>query len=414
MAAQQPVFLERSTRVAHDEGAGPTERCIETLQKLQLMLQVPGCGPSLRGEALERDAVPALLPAWQDLCGRTVEDNVYYSPRYAQALLKSVERDKDGGFAVVWDESRLVAVLPFMSPKFAIPVLRPAGRAWQSKYTFSCTPLLDKSLKTEAAEALVNVLGSISEGEWIIPTVNTEGEACRSMIAALVRRGTPWVFSNHFHRATLEAGGTFDEHMNGHVCSKRRKSLARNRRRLEELGQVEHESHSFGAGLERAVSAFLEIEANGWKGKRGTALACEEKTRQFATNAFTGEEANSICRADVLTLDGAPIAVSLIVLAGRTGFAVKSSYDESYRSYSPGLLLETEVIRSFLSGNWAGRLDSATSGTHVLESLWPGRIEVADLMFSLSPRNSELRLSALQISNRMRRNIRTGLKRLIR
>jgi len=310
-------------------------------------------GPSwkwgLRGELLGRDAVPMLLPAWEDLCARSVEDNVYYSPRYAQALLHSVEERQNVRFAVVWDHSSLVALLPFTSARSVVPGLRAAGRAWQSKYTFSCTPLLDKNLKTEAADTLLNVLASISESEWIIPTMNTGGEACQSMVAALAQRGVPWTFLNHFRRAKLEAGPTFDEHMNLHVGSSRRKGLARTRRRLEEVGKVEHESYTSGEGLDRAVSAFLKIETGGWKGKRGTALDCDEQTRQFAKDAFTGSETNSICRADMLTVSGVPVAVSLIVLAGRTRFAVKACYDESYRRYSPGLLLETEVIRSFLS-----------------------------------------------------------------
>jgi CelD/BcsL family acetyltransferase involved in cellulose biosynthesis len=377
------------------------------------MLQVPGWNLDLRGEVLGRDALPTLLPAWEDLCARSVENNVYYSPRYARALLASVERDTKIGFAVVWDGMRLLALLPFTRSNFAIPLVRPAGQAWQSKYTFSCMPLLDKLRKTEAAAALLDVLASITAGEWIIPTVNTKGEACRALLAALERKKLPSVLLGHFQRAVLEIGGTFEEHMTRQVSSKRRKDLARTRRRLEELGKVAHESHRFGEGLERAVSAFLKIEASGWKGKQGTALSCNEQTRQFAINAFTGEKANSICRADVLTLNGAPIAVSLITLAGRTGFTVKGCYDEAYRSYSAGLLLEIEVIRSFLSENWASRLDSATAGTHVIDSLWPGRVEVADLTFSLSPRYPKLRLCALQISDQMRRNIRTGIKRLL-
>jgi hypothetical protein len=37
------------------------------------------------------------------------------------------------------------------------------------------------------------------------------------------------------------------------------------------------------------------------------------------------------------------------VFAGGTGFTVKCTYDEAYRSYSAGMLLETEVIRSFVA-----------------------------------------------------------------
>jgi CelD/BcsL family acetyltransferase involved in cellulose biosynthesis len=374
------------------------------------MLQVPGWKLGLTGEVVGREALPAFFTPWEDLCRRSAEDNAYYSPRYAKALLDNVERDKNVRFALVWHEAKLVALLPFTSAEFVIP-FRPAGRAWQSKYTFSCMPLLDTHLTLEAAEALLDVLDSIRGGEWILPALNTDGAACKAMTAALERKGLPWVFSGHFQRATLDSSSTFEEHMKQHVCSKRRKDLARNRRRLEQLGKVEHETYSFGEGLDRAVAAFLEIEASGWKGRQRTALACDEQSRRFAVDAFTGEQAKSICRADVLTLNGEPIAVGLIVLAGDTGFSVKCSYNEAYRRYSVGLLLEVEVIRSFLSEKWACRLDSATSGAHVIDSLWPARIEVADLIFSLSLRYPELRLLALQTSDQVRRNVKSEIKR---
>lgn len=372
--------------------------------------RAPSC---LYGEVLDLDVLEKLLPAWEDLCTRAAEDNVYYSPRYAQALLQTVEAHQNVRFAVVWDGARLVAMLPVTAPQVAIPVLQSAGRAWQSKYTFSCTPLLDAGLKVDAAEALVNVLASIADAEWIVPALNKSGAACESLVAALSRRGVPWTFSGGFQRATLEAGTAFEDHMRLRVGSSRRKGLARTRRRLEEIGEVKHECHTCGEGLDRALSFFLRIEASGWKGRRGTALVCRQETREFARRAFTGDRSNSICRADVLTVGGNPIAVSLIALAGRTGFAVKACYDEAYRKYSPGLLLEAEIVRDFLSSNWASRLDSATLGTHVLDDLWPDRTEVADLTFSLSPRYAKQRLAIARTSNRTTEAMRRSLKRLI-
>jgi hypothetical protein len=223
----------------------------------------------------------------------------------------------------------------------------------------------------------------------------------------------PWLYVNRFQRASLEGIGTFEEHMRRHVSSKRRKDIARNRRRLEQLGKVGHESHRFGGGLDRAVSAFLKIEASGWKGRRGSALACDKQTRKFAVGAFTGDEKTSICRADVLTLNDVPIAVSLVTFAGSTGFAVKCCYDETYRSYSAGLLLEIEVIRSFLSENWCHRLDAATAGPHVIDGLWPGRVEVADLIFSFSPWLARPRLSALEKMERATAGGKAALKSIL-
>ncbi len=367
----------------------------------------------LRGEILERDALLGIEPAWLDLCDRCAEDNVYYSPGYAKALLQSVERNTDVRFAVVWNEAQLVGFLPFTRSKITIPLLQAARKAWRSQYTFSCTPVLDRHQKLEAANALIDVLAAESAGEWILPTVNIRGEACQVFVLALENRQAPWAISNLFERAVLDVGSTYDEHMKRHVSTSRRKGLNRNRRRLEELGSVEHRSYTSGNGLDAAVSAFLKIEASGWKGKRGTALACDEWTRKFAVSAFGGTEGQPICRADLLVLNGEPIAVSLIVSAGTTGFAVKCAYDEAYRTYSPGLVLELEVIRSFLSEGWARRLDGATAGAHAIDELWSGRVDVADLTFSLARSNSKFRLSALSRADHYKQAARSTAKRLL-
>lgn len=366
----------------------------------------------MRGEVLGRDALPALLPAWDDLCARTVESNVYYAPRYARALIDNINHDTSLNFATVWQGETLAAMLPFTRSRVESPWLATAARAWQTDYTFSCTPLLDRSCSADAAAALIALLGTIKEGEWIFPTINRHGPACRALIEALENDDRPYVFLNSFQRAVFDCAGSFDEYMQNCLSSKRRRDLARSRRRLEEIGMVAHEFHCFGEGLDRAVQTFLAIESSGWKGKRGTALACRTPTRQFALDAFTGDPENSICRADVLTLNATPVAVGLIVFSGGTGFTVKGAYDENYRSYSVGLLLEVEVLRSILTDRWASRLDSATNGGHVIDSLWPGTIEVGDLMFSLAPHHAERRLSVLSQADRAKQTVRTAAKAL--
>ncbi|MCF8477700.1 MAG: GNAT family N-acetyltransferase [Pseudolabrys sp.] len=366
----------------------------------------------LCGDVLEREALPSLVPAWEKLCARAIEDNVYFTPRYTRALIDNIESNRSLRFAVVWQGAELVALMPFTRSKVELSFLGTAARAWQTEYSTSCVPLLDRTRATQAADGLVKLLTAINQGEWIISAVNTNGAACNALMTSLANENRPWRISNGFERATLKPGDSFDGHMQKYLSSKRRRELKRNRRRLEKIGEIQHESHYSGAGLTRAVEAFLDIEASGWKGQRGTALKCRPETRQFAFDAFTGGASDSICRADALTLDGTPIAVSLTVLAGGTGFTVKCAYDEAYRSYSPGLLLEIDVIRSFLTERWADRLDAATSGAHVIDSLWPGRTKVADLNFTLASRNAQMHLSALGIATQAKRSAKTALKTL--
>lgn len=362
----------------------------------------------------DRGEMAALMPAWQDLAARCAEDNVYYAPRYASALLDTVEARSKPRLVTAWRKGKLIGLLPVTTSALVLPGIRPGGQAWRTLYTFSCTPLLDKDTVGGAAAAVLDGLAALRRGEWALPTLNTDGPACGVMIDALRRRDVPFALVNPFERACLPAGPSFDEHMKSHVAPKLRRELARNRRRLEERGSVTFETHRAGPGLAKAVDDFLRIEASGWKGRRGTAMACSAASRALALRAFNSPTEGA-CRADVLALNGTPIAVGLIVFAGGTGFTVKNAYDEAYGSVAAGLLLELEIIQSFLSERWAERLDSGTNGKHVIDRLWSGRIKVADLVFSLAPVAARARLAtycaAARAAARLKARAKTVLKR---
>ena len=375
-----------------------------------LMRYLPETGLTI--EICDVIAMQADIAAWEDLCGRAVEDNVYATPHYALALLDTLARRDAVKFVTVREGDRLVGLLPVVTSPVAVPGLRARGHAWVTDYTFSATPLLDRSCATDAAAALVRGLRKLGGGEWVIPTINVEGPAGRALIDALESQRVPWTLRAGFERASLAIGQSFDDLMTAQIGAKRRRELARNRRRLEELGEVRHEVHTSGEGLARAIAAFLELEASGWKGERGTALACRPETRAFAERVFAGH-GGVRCRADLLLLNGKPIAAGMIVMTGNTGFTVKGAYDEAYAKFSAGLLLEVEVLKSFLSDKWASRLDAATAGEHVIDRLWPDRVKVADLVFSLAAHVPALRLKAHLRVLDAKQAVKDRIKRLL-
>lgn len=373
-----------------------------------------GCNERLSIKIFDRSTLSTLLPDWTDLAGRAAEDNVYYAPHYAMPLLQTVDRNQAVTIVTVWDQTSLIALLPVVTRRVPVPGLVAAGGAWETEHTYSCTPVLDRVRLQDAARGLVQALSSLRSGEWEIPNVRLNGPAGKALCAALDERNAPWAAPASFKRAMLAKGLSFNDHMQSRVASKRRRELARNRRRLEELGVVSHRSVTAGKDLDHALSEYLRIEASGWKGKRGTALACRPSDAEFARQAFGARGGNSNCRIDMLLLDDRPVAAGLIVFSGRTGFTVKNAYDEAYASFSAGLLLEVEVIKSFLNEDWASQLDSGTSGGHVIEHLWPDSMEIGNVYFSLAstaPRarlNSYVKLQALQADTKNRLKSVTG------
>ena len=362
---------------------------------------------------VDRPGLPALLPHWIGLVERNAEDNVYYAPHYAIPLLETVASNVGIRILTVWSGEILVGLFPITPNSLSFPGLIPAGQAWQTLFTFNCMPLIDRHDPLKTASALIKGLAGLRSGEWVIPEMNVDGPVWRAMIEALDAQAMPWLMLNEFDRAMLTAEGSYEDHVQRHLSSKRRRDLARNRRRLEERGQVSTETHLSGESLATAAEAFLRIEEGGWKGKRGTALASRDDTRQFALRAFNSANNNDV-RIDLLLVNGTPIAAGVIVFAGGTGFTIKNAYDEAYAGYSAGLLLEMEVLRSLLTGKWAEKLDSATNGAHVIDGLWPRRRRVADLVFSSASARGRAGLAAYRRASSIRNWTRSGLKKLLK
>lgn len=100
------------------------------------------------------------------------------------------------------------------------------------------------------------------------------------------------------------------------------------------------------------LEKFFELEASGWKGKNGTAIACS-----LALKNFYRQLAHNLANRDwlelhLLEVEGKPIASHFAV---RFGFALvipKLAYDEAYSKFSSGsVLFEKAVKRAFEEKN---------------------------------------------------------------
>jgi CelD/BcsL family acetyltransferase involved in cellulose biosynthesis len=127
--------------------------------------------------------------------------------------------------------------------------------------------------------------------------------------------------------------------------SSQRSELRRLRRRLEESGAVVFEVHDGRARLDELLEEVMHVEALGWKGAEGTAMASQEATRSFYREMAAWAAPRGWLRVHVLRLDEAPIAVSLAIVANGVHYGLKMGYDPAHRKLGPGTLLLHELVR---------------------------------------------------------------------
>jgi hypothetical protein len=91
------------------------------------------------------------------------------------------------------------------------------------------------------------------------------------------------------------------------------------------------------------------LEKSGWKGREGTAIACDSKTRGFYAEWARKEAQTGSLSFYFLRLNGSPIAFQFGLSNGYAYFLPKTCYDEGHADCSPGQLLMDNVIEDCLA-----------------------------------------------------------------
>jgi CelD/BcsL family acetyltransferase involved in cellulose biosynthesis len=95
----------------------------------------------------------------------------------------------------------------------------------------------------------------------------------------------------------------------------------------------------------------MEIEASGWKGDRGTAMASSLATRRFYEEIAGWAARTGMLRLAFLRLDGHPLAFHLDLEHDGVLYHLKGGYDEAFARYSPGKVLHAALLEgAFESG----------------------------------------------------------------
>lgn len=373
-----PTANDRAPRRAPDaEGAAPVSGHVER----EPVAAEANVRPHV--ELIDAGSIGGYREAWADLVSRTSEPNVFLEPAFMLPLLGHLRPRARPRFLLAWEtptsaKSRLLGLTPLRLPKRGLSSL-PLARALDYALTPVGVPLLDAERGVEAFEAMVSWLGGIRPRltGLVLSNVPTAGVFWTSMLV----RFRSSILDVHdravLHRGCVDAG----------FSSKKRKELARQRRRLSEVGRLEYRSATEPADVEREADRFLVLERGGWKGRRGTALAVDPTIAAFARTMMRGMAAERKCRVDSLLIDGRPIAMGIVLRTRAYAYFWKTAFDEGFAGLSPGVHLALELTDLQKRDDTLVSTDSCAIADHpMINRIWPDRMQVADVLIALQAR----------------------------
>jgi CelD/BcsL family acetyltransferase involved in cellulose biosynthesis len=223
-------------------------------------------------------------------------------------------------------------------------ILQRRGAGWLTQIALETYEILDLPCRDGAtASALAGAIYK-SGRPLFLNRVPLGSPMVQAIDEAYRRRG--WVIRKQGTGSPYIALDDSWRQPESHLNSGRRSDLRRARRHADESGGVGFEIHSPSASeLPALMEEVFRVEAAGWKGATGTALAVDPGLRSFYQQYAALAQRQGVLRVCFLKIGERAAAAQLAVETEDRFSLLKVGYDEEFARCSPGLLLTVETIR---------------------------------------------------------------------
>ncbi len=286
------------------------------------------------------------IAEWDSLASDAAEPNPFYESWSLLPALANLDRDGNAQLALLRVEGRLCGLVPLVrTPRYYGYPLRNVTN-WLHHNAFCGAPLVAKGHGRAFWTALLHHCDTNPGGTLFLhlthlPEHGVLHDALREVSATNSR---PCAIVHREIRAMLQSSHGPDAYFEGSVSAKKRKELRRQHSRLSELGTLRFHRYADSYKIDSWCDDFLALEQSGWKGEAGSALACDPATASMFRISLHGASSRGRLERLSLTLDGKPIAMLVNYLTAPGSYAFKTTFDENFARYSPGVLLQRENL----------------------------------------------------------------------
>ena len=279
---------------------------------------------------------------WQCLLDRTNSNVLFLAYPWVSTWLKHFWADKPIRFLFVRKGGDLVGLAPFMVDEerncLAFPV---------NDYGEHCD-LVCAGEDEEVLEVMVGHLKSrFARLDWNLRRMPKASHVQRALPSVLARHGLIHICHESWPSPFLglaPAGRDYLESKPQHL----RSEIRRKRKRIEKEGRVEFCKYTSLEQCSAAMEEVLHIERNSWKEQNGTSFTAVPGLREFYTEVACRCAERSMLCIYTLRLASEPVAHVYGIRWGGAYYALKTSYCESQKGLSPGVVLFDHCIRDAL------------------------------------------------------------------
>jgi len=360
-------------------------------------LQLQGAWPTVNEHELLSvvviNEIAELMPyrtQIEELAAKAREPNIFYEPWLLFPALANYAESARLVFVLLlkpapMGETMLCGFVPLEEKQVYRGLPLSYLALWHYPHCFLSTPLLHREFTDQAVKSLMKWFAANQKYKLLEFRQTPVNSLFYDAVKAELRMTDSKYLHKDYQRPVLHCEKDFATYMAEHTSSKFRTKMRANLKKLSARGVVEYRNLTAAADLEGWVDAFLELEVSGWKGRSGTALAQNTHDKKFFKSIAREAFEHKSLSTTSLCLDGKPIAMEISFLSTEGCFAFKRAFNEDYRDYSPGVLLDMEVIRKVHDNPQLKWMDScADVSSQIFGQMFIHRKEMCNLTIANS------------------------------
>jgi Acetyltransferase (GNAT) domain len=326
--------------------------------------------------------------AWRRLAASAAEPNPFMEP---DCLLAVARHENFGGeleIAFAEEGDRFYACLPLRTVRRWLRAPYPYPfMTTHVRRTIECgTPLVDVDRGAEGFAAIFSALSkrpSIAGSRvLLVPKFSCDGPAFEAFQLATRTLGLRYIVTESWERGALKI--RHDDDCRLSFSRKLRKSLRDTRRQLHEEMGAEPRLVDQTRDPD-AVDRYLCLENSGYKGTTGIAMATAAGEPEYLRDLCRRFAKADRLRVLALMAGEQTIAMAIWLRGGDCYFGYKTTYDEKYAKYGPGVQLQVACMHYFHDLANVDRIDSCTAPRNRMAlRLFPDRLCAAWVFVPLS------------------------------
>ena len=335
--------------------------------------------PMLRAVGWRSLQDKSMIGAWDALAAAVADPNPFYESWFLLPSLEAFDSGETVQILLLERDGILLGLLPVQRQTRYYGNPLPHWRNWLHFNCFLGHPLVIAGFERAFWQAVLAWFDQSGGTQMFLHLSHCplDGAVHGGLKDELQQQRRPAATVMREERAMLRSDLSPDDYFANSLSTKKRKELRRQQRRLSELGELSIERVTGTTGMPAWSEEFLELEQRSWKGSAGSAMASETQNKALFEQAMLGAARRDRLERLTMRLDGRPIAMLASFLCPPAACAFKTTFDEDFARYSPGVLLQQENL-AVLGKADITYSDSCASQDHpMIDHFWRERRDIA-------------------------------------